>query len=126
MEKFKYRIGLDVDFKKEKLPNVATPGNEIMDENEGFNFEFSLYAKDLIRVKRKTDKSPQLLYYVKSNRANGAIDLTEHNNSNSNNNITFGIKTLEVFEKWEVDVLGNYRQSAKIPRETKTLYKGKK
>jgi CRISPR-associated endonuclease Csn1 len=113
------------DFKKPVLPNIAVPNGEAMNETDGYVFEFSLYAKDLVKIKRKTDEKPMLFYYACANRSTGSITLFSHNKEFRYPGV--GVKTLENFEKWEVDVLGNYNKKPFAPREIKTLYnKGRK
>ena len=107
------------DFKKKELPNVSTSGYE-MKEEKGYKFEFSLYAKDLMRIKKK-DKAPEMLYYTNAGIATGSINAIPHNNT-QNKIESIGVQKLEIFEKWEIDFLGNYCKAPHLPRNIKTLH----
>ncbi|MCL2771293.1 MAG: type II CRISPR RNA-guided endonuclease Cas9 [Firmicutes bacterium] len=128
------------DFKKKELPITATNGN-VMDDT--YSFEFSLYAKDLISIQSKggltakgvrdeeknkplgivANGKQELVYYTNTGINGGLINVVSHNKGYKIESI--GSQNLEVFEKWEVDVLGNVKKAAFVPRDTRTLYKGR-
>ena len=135
------------DFKKQELPNLSAPNGIAMNESVGYKFEFSLYAKDLILVKSKSgikaeivgksadgkeiknyktiaQEKPELLYYTGADISSARVSADANNREFKG--IRVGIQNLEVFEKWEVDVLGNYKKAPFVPRDTRTLYKGRK
>ncbi len=100
------------DFAKKQLPNKAIMVNKNwieMDEN--YSFKFSLYPNDLIRIKKKGEKE-KYLYYRGTHRGTGAINASTVNGEKKIEGI--GVKSLEVLEKYEVDMLGNI---SKVKRE---------
>lgn len=108
------------DTRKEKLPNrAATAGKpysewRVMKEE---NFVFSLYSRDLIRIKGKRpiktkncdgtseERNDILVYYTGANISTASISGKSHDNGFEFSGL--GIQTLEIFEKYQVDVLGN-------------------
>jgi len=130
------------DFKKEKLPNISTNGL-VMSEDTGFKFEFSLYAKDLIRLQSKggfkdetkrvdanglpikvdkvlSNDKPIFVYYTGADIDSGRISVSTHNRESKGR---ASILNLLVFEKWEVDLLGNVRKASYQKRDERTLHK---
>lgn len=111
---------------KQKLPQKAVIQGEPMDnwkEMDDKDFIFSLYPGDLVKVespkksglKLKTpDKKHEkcekkwLLYYVSAGIGSGNISVTSHDRRYLQESM--GIKSLKSFEKYEVDVLGNYHK----------------
>ncbi len=108
------------DMKKDKLPNRAATAKKAYQEWREMkeeNFVFSLYAGDLIRIKRKKaittkncDKTSEkrndiLVYYTGANINSAAIHGRSHDGGFEFEGL--GIQILEVFEKYQVDVLGN-------------------
>ncbi|MCL1883174.1 MAG: type II CRISPR RNA-guided endonuclease Cas9 [Defluviitaleaceae bacterium] len=116
-----------------RLPNKAIvankkPWKEMRDED----FIFSLYPNDLIFIKGKGSmefKTPKtrkkssldatklyedaFVYYKGADRSTGAISIINHDNSYENR---VGVKTLLIFEKYQVDMLGNI---SKVTHETR-------
>lgn len=94
------------------LPNRAVVANK--DEadwdliNDSFIFRFTLYPNDLVKV--VTKKEEFFGYYVGLDRATGAITLKEHDTDKRKGkdgiHRSIGVKTVTVFEKYQVDVLG--------------------
>lgn len=126
------------DTKKAELPNkaiVAYKQYEEWKEMKDENFIFSLYANDLVLVKHKSGLEFQkvqkdstlpetwfsketLLYYIGTNITTAAIGVI-------NNDDTYivkgtGVKTLELLEKYQVDVLGNI---SKVGKETRQKFR---
>jgi len=122
------------DTVKETLPNkaivAAKPYEEWKDMNND-NFIFSLYPNDLIYVKAKKQmtfskvhnksKLPEKLeqdgafaYYKGANISGGTMSVITHDNSYKI--ASLGAKTLQIFEKYQVDVLGNI---SKVGRESR-------
>ena len=106
------------DFAKKELPNKAiTRGKEEKEwteMTEEYNFKFSLYPNDLIKIKKKNEEE-FFAYYASTHRGTAAINLLEPNGKNKLEGI--GVKNLEVFEKYNVDILGNISKINKEKRE---------
>lgn len=108
------------DVVKKRLPNKAATANKaysewkVMDDKD---FVFSLYSRDLVHIKSKKGVKTNLVgggqiiqnevyaYYIKSNIALASIIGLAHDGSYKFENL--GIQSLELFEKCQVDVLGN-------------------
>lgn len=108
------------DVVKKVLPNkAATAGKnyENWREMKDENFVFSLYPKDLVYINSKKGlkmnlvhggqviKQDAIMYYNKANIALASIICEAHDSGFKVEN--FGIQSLTVFEKCQVDVLGN-------------------
>ena len=78
--------------------------------DDSFEFRFSLFKDDLVRV--QNSKEVLFGYYTGTHRGTGNINLQAHDNSKKWEGV--GIKTCVSFEKYHVDVLGNHH---KIERE---------
>ena len=108
------------DIVKKRLPNKAVTrskqyvgGKEMEDQN----FIFSLYPKDLIHIRSKKELKlkrenkilPNIhevyVYFSVANVSKGSIDGITHDKTYSLEGL--GIQTLEIFEKCQVDILGN-------------------
>ena len=78
--------------------------------DESFDFFFSLYPNDLVRVSQK-GKAPIVGYYSGCHRGTGNINLWAHdrNEKIGKDGMTegLGVKTALALEKFHVDVLGN-------------------
>lgn len=121
---------------KQKLPQRAVVAAKPIDqwkEMDDKDFIFSLYPGDLMRVEHKvqivltsTKKNSKetisskefLLYYVGADVSKGAIDMENHDRSYMKHG--FGIKRLQSWEKYEVDVLGNYHK-VRLPEKRQTF-----
>jgi len=122
------------DTLRPELPNRACVAHKpysewkIMREED---FCFSLYPNDLICIKsRRSIKLSKantesalpdnetlqeaLLYYMSSNISSGSISVRNHDNSYTASGI--GFKTLDVIEKYSVDVLGETHRVGREPR----------
>lgn len=106
------------DFVNKKLPNKAVAANKSESEwpemTEEYEFQFSLYPNDLIKIKQKKGKE-FFCYYNGFDRSNSSIKYLEVNCSLKKNKV--GAKSLEIFEKYEVDVLGNVSKIKKEKRK---------
>ena len=106
------------DFAKNELPNKAICANkdekEWIEMTEKYKFKFSLYPNDLVKIKRKNEKE-FYAYYCSTHRGTGAINLLAVNGESKIDGI--GAKSLEIFEKYQVDVLGNISKVNKEKRE---------
>lgn len=106
------------DFVKKSLPNKAIVQNknesEWIEMTEDYNFRFSLYPNDLVKIKRKNEKE-MYLYYNSTHRGTGAINTITVNGERKIDGI--GVKSLEIFEKYQVDILGNINKVKKERRE---------
>ena len=124
------------DTLKQELPNRACvahkPYNE-WKEMRDEDFIFSLYPNDLVKVTHKKELKltkaqkdsdlpesysikSEMLYYISANISSGAISCRKHDNSYLLEGL--GIKTLESFEKYTVDVLGEYHPVKKETRQS--------
>lgn len=108
------------DTRKEKLPDRAATSGKPMSEwrvMKEENFLFSLYSRDLIRIKGKRpiktkncdgtseERNDIFVYYTGADISTVSIAGKAHDSG-----FTFrglGIQSLEIFEKYQVDVLGN-------------------
>ncbi|MCI8308895.1 MAG: hypothetical protein HFJ45_01470 [Clostridia bacterium] len=119
------------DTVKNKLPNKACVANKDYvkwKEMDDRNFIFSLYPKDLIYIKgnNKVKLNPNIknkdsieaeelfAYYIKAGISVASITIQTHDNKYIQTNL--GIKSLKKFEKYEVDILGNYHK-VKLPEK---------
>jgi len=97
-----------IDMIKSTLPSKAIVAhqeeNKWLFMDKTFDFQFSLYPNDLIRIKVK--EKIYFGYYISCDRANGSIVVEEQ--SNSNKSYRIGVKLCKLFEKYQVDPLGNY------------------
>lgn len=113
------------DIVKEELPNLAIKANSSKSEwtlmDESFNFKFSLYPNDLVRIKYNSLKSfkntnaknvnIQLKdlfgYYRGTDSSTSSMEIFAHDNSWAIRGV--GVKSgIISFEKYTVDPLGNY------------------
>ncbi len=87
--------------------------------DNSFDFCFSLYPNDLIKISQK-GKPPLIGYYGSCNRNTGAINLWAHDRSNAigKNGLieSVGVKVALNLEKFHVDVLGNIFPAPKEER----------
>ena len=96
------------------LPNRAVVAFKDEDEwtliDESFDFCFSLYPNDFVKVSQK-GKEPISGYYSSCHRAIGAINLWAHDRNKTVGKEgmveSIGVKTALSLEKFNVDVLGN-------------------
>lgn len=108
------------DTLKAELPNRAVVAHKAYEEwqiVEDKDFLFSLYPNDLVRFEHKrgiemtyNDKtkkalSEDMLYYKGMNISSGNIELRSHDNKYGIEGI--GVATLNLFEKYQVDLMGN-------------------
>lgn len=101
------------DAAKKELPNKAViankPESEWLEIDETYDFLFSLYPNDWVKVSFKS-KPTKEGYYASFNRATAAVDLWAHDR---NQNIgkkgmlqSIGVKVAKAVEKYHVDMLG--------------------
>ena len=106
------------DFVRKRLPNKAIIAfkdeEEWIEMTDEYNFKFSLYQNDLVKVKKKNQKE-FFAYYNTTQRSTAAINVLSINGEKEIKGI--GVKTLEVFEKYNVDILGNISKIKKEKRE---------
>ncbi|MCL2050098.1 MAG: type II CRISPR RNA-guided endonuclease Cas9 [Defluviitaleaceae bacterium] len=120
---------------KAELPNRAIVANkpyEAWKEMHDKDFIFSLYSNDLIYIKHKKlfnfSKAHEkntlpdtfscnevLAYYKTTHSGKGSIEIINHDNSYSIGGV--GVKTLQVLEKYHVDVLGNISKGTREKRQ---------
>jgi CRISPR-associated endonuclease Csn1 len=98
----------------QELPNRAIvafkdEGEWTQIDGEHFDFCFSLYPNDLVRITLKKEK--HWGYYASCNRSTGAVNLWAHDRNQKIGKQGFiegiGVKTAVAVEKFHVDVLGN-------------------
>lgn len=101
-----------------KLPNKViranTPKEQWPEIDETYNFKFSLYSNDLVCIKKKGEKEI-IAYYNSTHSGTGAINLESSDGNTSYGGI--GVQSLEIFEKYQVDLLGNYYKVKKEKRK---------
>lgn len=106
------------DFVKKVLPNKAIAAakdeENWIEMTEEYEFKFSLYPNDLVKIKKKNEKA-FYAYYNSTHRGTGSINLLEVNGEKKIEGI--GVKQLEIFEKYQVDILGNISRVKKEKRE---------
>ena len=105
------------DFAKKVLRNKAIVAlkseRDWVEMTEEYEFQFSLYPNDLVKVKKKN--GPEIItYYRGTDRSTAGIIVLK--NPNINCTEKYGSKTLEVFEKYQVDILGNISKVKKEKR----------
>lgn len=108
------------DVVKKVLPNKAATAHKPYREwrvMEDKDFLFSLYPKDLVHIRSKKGVKASLTgdgqsmqneryaYCKGANIANANIEVFAHDNKFEVSSL--GIQSLEVFEKYQVDILGN-------------------
>jgi len=100
------------------LPNKAIVAGKSEEQwlemKKEYNFKFSLYPNDLVKFKKKNNDS-MLVYYVGTDRSNASIEVLLPDGSEKMRGI--GVKSLEIFEKYQVDILGNISKVRKERRE---------
>lgn len=109
------------DFVKKQLPNKAIVAGKSEEDwiemTDEYEFKFSLYCNDLVKVKKKNEKEI-ISYYKGTDRSTAGINLLKDPNKSNEKNISkYGSKTLEIFEKYQVDILGNISKVKKEKRE---------
>lgn len=122
------------DVYAKKLPNkVIQIGKEWTEIDKTFNFKFSLYQNDLIKVTHKRnmvlkrsfdslksnklesiENNEFLLYYTGTGISTAAISVISHDNCYKID--TLGIKTLFNVEKYYVDIMGKIYKAPKEER----------
>lgn len=120
-----------MDYALGKLPNKAVVGGkdkagvikEWLEMDENYEFCFSLFKDDLIKVQKKEMSKAELCYFVNFVTSNAQINVEKHDNHfttlTDNQKLLFtnatpqevkglsiGIQNLKVFEKWQVSPLG--------------------
>lgn len=87
--------------------------------DDGFDFLFSLYPNDFIRITQK-NKAPIFGYYASCHRGTGNLNLWVHDRNQKigkDGQIEgIGVKTAAALEKFHVDVLGNIYPAPPEPR----------
>lgn len=135
-----------MDFALGILPNKAVVVgkdkngviNDWLEMDSHYEFIFSLYKDDLLLVQKKEMQKPELCYFVSFGVSTASIQVAKHDNNFSTltknqkllfNNATqedvsgksIGIQNLQVFEKWQVSVLGEVKRTQSYPRENISL-----
>ena len=110
------------DMLKEELPNRAIKAHKNEEEwfvmDDTYNFKFSLYHNDLIGIKKNESDKMEYYYYVGADRASGTISYINPNGEKFGKDkiMRSGAQGLATFEKYEVDILGNYHKVKKESR----------
>ena len=132
-----------MDFALGVLPNKAVVGGkdkqgvikEWLEMDENYEFCFSLFKDDLIRVQKKEMSKAELCYFTRFKTSGPSIGVAKHDNLATNltpnqkqlftiskdgrtiEDSLIAILNLKVFEKWQVSVLGKceFKASAKKP-----------
>ena len=126
------------DTLKPELPNRAVTRRKTYDEwirMDEKDFLFSLYPNDLFFVRGKDEiklakkfkesslppeEQATFLYFVSMDISDSSITCINHDNSYWKKSL--GVKTLECFEKYTVDILGEYH---KVEKETRRQFNRK-
>lgn len=90
-----------------KAITAGKPKNEWTKIDESYTFLFSLYKYDLVYIKLK-NIDPILGYYISVHSNTGTISIIHPNKNEKKEGI--GVKTAQLFQRLEVDILGNYTQ----------------
>lgn len=108
-----------------ELPNKAIVADKPEEEwiiiDDTFEFKFSLFKEDYIKVKQGNEYIEG--YFKGTDRSNGRISIIANDNSFKDR---FGSKTLAEIKKYAVDVLGNKVEIKKEKRVPLTLRKNDK
>lgn len=108
------------------LPNKAIIKDKTEEEwqemTEEHKFKFSLYKNDLVKTQK--DGKENIGYYSGVDRSSGAIaiklqDMDKNKSEQGKGSIRISTKTLDNFEKYQVDILGNYY---KVNQETRRSF----
>ena len=135
-----------MDFALGILPNkavvVGKDKNGVIKDwlemDSSYEFIFSLYKDDLLLVQKKEMAEPELCYFMSFNSSIAQISVAKHDNNFStltkNQKLLFsnatqedvsgksiGIQNWQVFEKWQVSVLGEVKRTQSYPRENISL-----
>ncbi len=117
---------------KQELPNRAVVDGRarkdwpIMDDS--YNFRFSLYKNDYIRLKRNGSSEIEEGYYIKIHSKSGALIFQKQDGSGVekkgklDKDISAGARTLDMLEKYNVDPLGGLhkvKQEKRLPFKLK-------
>lgn len=113
------------DTKKKRLPAKAVRAGKAYSEwkeMDDKDFRFSLYAGDLVRIQNQKPiklklakggtgepviaRADGMYYYQGADISTAAISLSTHDRRYSARGV--GFKTLQLVEKYQVDILGNY------------------
>ncbi len=123
------------DVYAKNLPNkLIVQGKDWIERDDSFDFKFSLYQNDLIKVTNnkeivlsknfKNDKSNKkdsiqnkefLMYYNKTGITTASITASVHDNCYKIDSL--GVKTLLNIEKYYVDIIGNIYKAPKEERK---------
>ena len=91
-----------------EIPNKAIKASTTKENwpvmDESYNFKFSLYKNDLICLKKKKEKE-MFIYYRGTDSSTGSISYIHHYGGKEDR---IGVQKMELFEKYQVDLLGNY------------------
>lgn len=135
-----------MDFALGILPNKAVVKGkdkngvikDWLEMDSHYEFVFSLYKDDVLLVQRKEMQKPELCYFVGFGVSTASIQVEKHDNSFStltdNQKLLFsnatqedvsgksiGIQNLQVFEKYQVSILGQVAPAPFHPRQDITL-----
>ena len=103
------------DMIKTHLPDKAIKPNCTEDNwhkiDKSFHFLFSLFSNDLIRIVKENGEE-RIGYYKSCNRHSGVIIIHPHykNITKKELKVEFSYQNALIFEKYQVDLLGNYYQ----------------
>ncbi len=98
------------DFAKGVLPNkVLSKSKDSLFLDDTFTFKFSLFSDTLVCVNKTSNlKDMQWGYFRGTDIDSARITLIDVDNAQNKNRVA--VKSLETFKKYQVDVLGNYRE----------------
>lgn len=135
-----------MDYALGKLPNKAVVSGkdkagvikDWLEMDEKYEFCFSLFKDDLIKVQKKEMSKAELCYFAGFGIATASISVEKHDNHfttlTDNQKLLFtnatpqevrglsiGIQNLKVFEKWQVSPLGEVKKAEFKKRENISL-----
>ena len=134
-----------MDFALGILPNKAVVKGkdkngvikDWLEMDSSYEFIFSLYKDDVLLVQKEGMQKPELCYFVNFDTSGVNIKVAKHDNSFStltdNQKLLFsnatqeevkdrvGIQNLQVFEKYQVSILGQVAPAPFHPRQDITL-----
>lgn len=106
------------DFVKKELPNKAIVQNKKEEDwiemTKEYEFKFSLYPNDLVKIKKNNGKEIYA-YYNTTDRSTAAVKVLSVEGGKKPDRVY--VQNLEIFEKYQVGILGNINKIKKEKRE---------
>jgi CRISPR-associated endonuclease Csn1 len=90
----------------DRLIKQGVPEEEWPIIDDTYQFKFSLYKNDLVKVRKSKSDKDEFFYYVKTDRSNASIDFLSHDAVSSKQAQGLGVQRLSLFEKYVVNYFG--------------------